>query len=61
MASKAWIAKQKRTPRFQTRKYSRCKSCGRSRGYLRKFELCRICFRLFARAGKIPGVRKASW
>ncbi|MYG06222.1 type Z 30S ribosomal protein S14 [Candidatus Poribacteria bacterium] len=61
MASKAWIAKQKRTPRFQTRKYSRCKSFGRSRGYLRKFELSRICFRLLARAWKIPGVRKASW
>ncbi|MDE0184848.1 MAG: type Z 30S ribosomal protein S14 [Candidatus Poribacteria bacterium] len=61
MATKALIAKQKRTPKFRTRKYNRCRICGRSRGFLRRFECCRICFRLLARAGKIPGVRKASW
>ena len=41
--------------------YTRCRSCGRPRGYLRKFELCRICFRKLALAGDIPGVIKASW
>ncbi|MEE3193135.1 MAG: type Z 30S ribosomal protein S14, partial [Candidatus Poribacteria bacterium] len=45
MATKAQVAKQKRTPKFQTRKYNRCRQCGRPRGYLKKFELCRICFR----------------
>jgi small subunit ribosomal protein S14 len=40
---------------------SRCKVCGRARGYYRKFELCRICFRLLALRGEIPGVIKASW
>ncbi|MCZ6676246.1 MAG: type Z 30S ribosomal protein S14 [Candidatus Poribacteria bacterium] len=61
MATKALIAKQKAEPKFRTRKYNRCRTCGRARGYLRKFQLCRICFRLFARSGKIPGVTKASW
>ncbi|MAG83874.1 type Z 30S ribosomal protein S14 [Candidatus Poribacteria bacterium] len=61
MATKAQVAKQKRTPKFQTRKYNRCRQCGRPRGYLKKFELCRICFRSLAREAKIPGVRKASW
>lgn len=61
MATKALIAKQKRTPKFRTRQYNRCRVCGRPRGFLRKFELCRICFRLLAREGKIPGVKKASW
>ncbi|HCK14513.1 TPA: type Z 30S ribosomal protein S14 [Candidatus Poribacteria bacterium] len=61
MATKAQVAKQKRTPKFQTRKYNRCRLCGRPRGYLKKFELCRICFRSLAREAKIPGVRKASW
>ncbi|MDE0042177.1 MAG: type Z 30S ribosomal protein S14 [Candidatus Poribacteria bacterium] len=61
MATKALIAKQKRPPKFRTRQYNRCRVCGRPRGFLRKFELCRICFRLLAREGKIPGVKKASW
>ncbi|HHZ90762.1 TPA: type Z 30S ribosomal protein S14 [Candidatus Poribacteria bacterium] len=61
MATKAQVARQKRVPKFRVRKYNRCRQCGRSRGYLKKFELCRICFRLLARAAKIPGVRKASW
>ena len=42
MATKAQVAKQKRTPKFQTRKYNRCRQCGRPRGYLKKFELCRF-------------------
>ena len=61
MAKKSLIAKQRRKPKFQVRAYSRCQRCGRSRGYLRKFELCRICFRELALAGEIPGVTKSSW
>ncbi|MFH1940554.1 MAG: type Z 30S ribosomal protein S14 [bacterium] len=61
MAKKALIAKVKRKPKFHVRHYHRCSRCGRSRGYLRKFNLCRICFRDLALAGEIPGVRKASW
>jgi small subunit ribosomal protein S14 len=47
--------------KFECRLRNRCKNCGRPRGYLRKFALCRICFRKFALAGEIPGVTKASW
>ncbi|MCH8018260.1 type Z 30S ribosomal protein S14 [candidate division KSB1 bacterium] len=61
MAKKSLIAKQKREPKFQVRKYNRCSKCGRPRAFLRKFGLCRICFRLLALEGKIPGVTKASW
>jgi len=61
MAKKSWIEKAKRTPKYGVRKYSRCQRCGRSRAFLRKFGLCRICFRELALRGEIPGVRKASW
>ncbi|MCX5657515.1 MAG: type Z 30S ribosomal protein S14 [Candidatus Omnitrophica bacterium] len=61
MARKALINKQKKTPRFKTRKYNRCQLCGRARGYLRKFGICRICFRELASKGEIPGVKKSSW
>ena len=61
MAKKSWIAKQKRTQKFAVRQYSRCKLCGRSRGYMRRFGLCRICFRENALWGNIPGVTKSSW
>ncbi len=61
MARKALILKSQRTPKFSTRAYHRCKNCGRSRAYLRKFGLCRICFREMALAGFIPGITKASW
>jgi small subunit ribosomal protein S14 len=47
--------------KFAVRHRNRCKSCGRPRGFLRKFSLCRICFRKFALSGQIPGVTKASW
>jgi small subunit ribosomal protein S14 len=43
------------------RKRNRCKQCGRPRGFLRKFQLCRICFRLLSLGGYIPGVTKSSW
>jgi small subunit ribosomal protein S14 len=61
MARKALVEKAKRPPKFSTRKVRRCFRCGRNRGYLRKFGLCRICFRELAEKGKIPGVKKASW
>ncbi|MBX7151154.1 type Z 30S ribosomal protein S14 [bacterium] len=61
MATKAWVAKTKRTPKFSTRKVTRCKRCGRVRAYMRKFAICRICFRDLALNGEIPGVTKASW
>lgn len=61
MARKSLIAKAKRKPKYKVRAYNRCERCGRPRGYLRDFGLCRICFRELALKGKIPGVRKASW
>ncbi len=61
MAKKALIIKSQQTPKFSTRRYNRCKNCGRSRAYLRKFGLCRICFREMALMGFIPGITKASW
>ena len=61
MAKKALIEKQKRRPKFKTRAYNRCPLCGRPRGYMRKFNMCRICFRELASQGLIPGVTKSSW
>jgi small subunit ribosomal protein S14 len=61
MAKTSLIAKAARKPKFKARAYTRCKRCGRPRGYLRKFDLCRICFRELALQGQIPGVVKASW
>lgn len=61
MATKAHIAKSKRTPKFEVRQVSRCARCGRSRSYLRDFNLCRICVREMAHQGFLPGVRKSSW
>jgi len=61
MASKSKIAKANRTPKFSSRRESRCKLCGRPRGVYRKFGLCRIHFRELADKGVIPGLRKASW
>jgi len=61
MARKALIEKSKRKPKFPTRVRNRCRLCGRPRGYMRRFAICRICFRELASDGRIPGVRKASW
>ncbi len=61
MARKSLIEKSKRKPKFKARAYTRCNRCGRPRGVLRKFQLCRICFRELANEGKIPGVKKSSW
>jgi len=61
MAKTSLIVRQQRPPKFKVRAYTRCRSCGRPRGYLRKFQMCRICFRNHALRGEIPGVVKASW
>lgn len=61
MAKNCLVQKAKRTPKFASRKYYRCSHCGRPRAYIRKFQLCRICFRELAVTGMIPGVTKASW
>ena len=61
MAKKSWIAKANRDPKFEVRRVNRCKTCGRSRAYMRNFGVCRICFRELASQGKLPGVTKSSW
>ncbi len=61
MAKKCLIEKQQREPKFGVRKYSRCRRCGRPRAFMRRFGICRICFREMALAGDLPGVTKASW
>lgn len=55
------IAKQKRPQKFKVQEYTRCERCGRPHSVIRKFKLCRICFRELAHKGQIPGVKKASW
>lgn len=55
------IVKANRKPKFEVRKHNRCAICGRPRAFLRKFGICRLCFRKMALDGKIPGVVKASW
>ncbi len=61
MATEAQIAKSKKKPKFSSRLTRRCFRCGRKRGYMRDFDLCRICFRELARRGEIPGIKKSSW
>jgi small subunit ribosomal protein S14 len=61
LAKKSLIAKAKRPPKYKVRAYSRCRRCGRSRAYYRKFGVCRICFRELALQGDLPGVVKSSW
>jgi small subunit ribosomal protein S14 len=61
MAKASQVAKAKKTPKFSTRVVRRCFRCGRRRGYMRDFDLCRICFRELASRGEVPGVKKASW
>ncbi len=61
MAKKCLVEKQKREPKFKVRRYNRCPLCGRPRGFLTRFAMCRICFRTLANEGFIPGVTKASW
>ncbi len=61
MARKALMVKAQRKQKFKVRQYNRCPLCGRPRAFLRKFGVCRICFRNMALAGELPGVRKSSW
>jgi small subunit ribosomal protein S14 len=61
MAKKSVVARAQKTPKYSTREVKRCWRCGRKRGYLRSFDLCRICFRELATKGEIPGVRRSSW
>ncbi len=61
MARLAMIVKAQRKPKFKVRQVNRCRCCGRPRGFMRKFQMCRICFRDLAGKGMIPGVTKSSW
>ena len=61
MSRLALRLKVKKPPKFTTRVYNRCPNCGRVRGFLRKFKLCRICFRFLSLRGEIPGIMKSSW
>jgi len=61
VAKKSKIEKANKKSKYATREERRCRRCGRPNGVLRKFELCRICFRELAHEGKLPGVKKASW
>ncbi|MDO8688270.1 MAG: type Z 30S ribosomal protein S14 [Dehalococcoidales bacterium] len=61
MAKKSEIAKWARPSKYKVQHHNRCHACGRPRAYIRKFGLCRICFRELALIGQLPGVRKSSW
>ena len=61
MAKKSEVVKSKRPAKYTVQQHNRCYLCGRPRAYMRKFGLCRICFRKLALASQIPGVRKSSW
>jgi small subunit ribosomal protein S14 len=61
MAKKSNVVRSKKKQKFEVRKKNRCNICGRSRAYMRKFGICRICFRDLASKGELPGVVKASW
>jgi small subunit ribosomal protein S14 len=61
MAKLSKVIKSKRLPKYKVQQHNRCQLCGRPRAYMRKFGLCRICFRELALTGVVPGVRKSSW
>mgnify|MGYP003761249723 CR=1 FL=1 len=61
MPKKSVVARSKKTPKYSTRIVRRCFRCGRKRGYIREYGLCRICLRELARKGEIPGIKKSSW
>ena len=61
MATKAKMAQMKKKQKYEVQVRNRCRRCGRPRAYMRKFALCRICFRNLALQGYLPGVIKASW
>jgi len=61
MAKQSQIQKHKRGQKFGVREYNRCKLCGNPRGFMRRFDICRKCFRELAHKGELPGVMKSSW
>ena len=61
MAKKSMVVKQQRKQKYKVREYTRCSRCGRPHAVLKKYGICRICFRELAYAGEIPGVKKSSW
>jgi len=61
VAKTSMIVRSNRKPKFKVRKRNRCRLCGRPRGFLRDFDMCRICFRMLALSGELPGITKASW
>jgi small subunit ribosomal protein S14 len=61
LAKKSAIESWKLPAKYKTRFHNRCRLCGRPRGYMRQFGMCRICFRNLAAEGRIPGVTKSSW
>ena len=61
MAKKSMIIKASRKPKYKEREYTRCNLCGRPHAVLKKYGICRICFRELAYKGQIPGVKKSSW
>ncbi|MFA4966730.1 MAG: type Z 30S ribosomal protein S14 [Candidatus Margulisiibacteriota bacterium] len=61
MAKKSWLERKRKGPKFEVRRHNRCSICGRARAYIRKFGVCRICFRAMAHRGELPGVSKSSW
>ena len=61
LAAAEKAAKEAKKKKFAVRYHNRCKRCGRPRGFLRKFQLCRICFRQLSLSGEVPGVVKSSW
>ena len=61
MAKTSQRIRQRREAKYKTRNYNRCRRCGRSRAYIRKFGLCRICLREVAHRGMVPGMTKSSW
>ena len=61
MAKKSQIIRAERKPKYSTRVVRRCRLCGRRRGFIRDFGICRICFRDLASKGELPGITKSSW
>ncbi|MEK7647046.1 MAG: type Z 30S ribosomal protein S14 [Patescibacteria group bacterium] len=61
MAKTSVVARAKKKPKYSTRIVRRCFRCGRKHGFLRDFDLCRICFRELANEGLLPGIKKSSW
>ncbi|HMA77569.1 MAG TPA: type Z 30S ribosomal protein S14 [Candidatus Paceibacterota bacterium] len=61
MARKSIVVRAEREPKYKCRVVRRCSLCGRKHGYMRDFDMCRICFREAAHEGHIPGIKKSSW